>query len=336
MRGNKFNKGCECDRWNLVVATGYNSSLDKLFASSMTKQRAHSRNRPFAAMLCSVLTTVSLSASAKDASKNAPSAQKPASFAAATSAAVPPNSASAQAASIAAIHARQQHHSLGSGDMYVAGIDVKWIFNDGDLYCLYRGEEHKVYLACSSKKAVFVCSFDQFRKRGITFTQGGQEAFRTVTLKPADKLSVFQKFPTKNYAALARANVGRGQVRMINIGSVTTLAQPTKTKEMAEFVTQAYGLPQVDALMLDMRTNFYVSDASIWFKTNDKDLAKPENPNNQVRLRTSRLENVKVSGDFFQAPKNFTLAKTQESILGMASAAKDFTDLMFAEPKTDK
>ncbi len=241
-----------------------------------------------------------------------------------------------QAGTIPAVHAQQQHMGLGKGDMYISGQNVKWIFNDGDVVCMYRGGERKVYLACPSKKAVFEQSFEQFRRRGIVFTDGGQESFKSVTLKPSSKPTEFQKFPAKTYVILARASAGHGEIRMIDVGQITALAQPTKTPEMAEFITLAYGLPKVDAVMLDMTTRFYVADGSLWFKTTDRDLRAPQNPKTQSRLRTMKLENTKVASDFFDIPKDYKKVASQTDILGMASAAKDFTDLMYAEPHPAK
>ncbi len=219
--------------------------------------------------------------------------------------------------------------------MYWSGTSVKWIFNDGDFVCLFRGGEKKVYLVLPSKKAVFEQTFSEFHKRGITFTQGGQEACGVLRLKQSSQQSEFQKFPVKTYTVLAPAKSARGEFRMIKIGVITAMSQLPKTRDVADFITLAYGFPKVDSVVLDMRVNFRVEDGSLWFKTSERDL-----PNNQTAgqcwLRTMRLENVKVAGDFFDAPRNYKKIDSQEKLLGMSPATKDFEDLMFAEPGQKK
>lgn len=235
-----------------------------------------------------------------------------------------------------AIHAIQQHHRLGKGDMYWSGENVKWIFNDGDVVCLFRGSDQKVYIFLPTRKAVFEQTFSNFRKRGITFTAGGQESCSSLLLKQASKQTQFQKFAVKTYAILSPARSSRGAVRMIDIGTVTAMAQQPKTRDMADFITIAYGLPKMDTVALDMTMRFQIEDASLWFKTSEKELYSDKNKSNQAWLRTIKLENVKVAADFFDAPKNFKKVDSQEKILGMAPATKDFEDLMFAEPNQKK
>lgn len=232
---------------------------------------------------------------------------------------------------IQALHAIQQHHKLGRGDLYVAGLNVKWIFNDGDVYAMYKGAEHKVYLVCTSKTSVFEEPYAQFRRKGFNFTQGGQEQFEKIGLKP-DKTFEYHKIPVTRYTLLANARSAGGQVRQVDIGSMTALAEPAKIPEMAEFITVSYGIKRINAIVLELTTKFYTEDASLWFKTSNKDLPKTQNVSNQSRLRTSKLEKIKVPGDFFEVPKNYKKAASQEAIMGMASAAKDFEDLLFAEP----
>ncbi len=241
----------------------------------------------------------------------------------------------AKALTIPALHAAQQHHNLGKGDMYWSGASVKWIFNDGDFICLFRGSDRKVFLVLPSKKAVFEQTFSEFQKRGITFTQGGQEACSVLKLKQSSKQSEFQKFPVKTYTILAPARSTGGEVRMINIGLITAMTQPPKTRDVADFITLAYGLPKVDTVVLDMRVNFRVGDGSLWFKTSERDLPTNEHAG-QCWLRTIKLENVKVASDFFDAPKNFKKVASQEQILGMSPSTRDFEDLMFAEPNQKK
>ncbi|MCC6977160.1 MAG: hypothetical protein IT343_02475 [Candidatus Melainabacteria bacterium] len=243
--------------------------------------------------------------------------------------------APAKPKAIQAIHAVQQHNKLGRGDLYVAGLDVKWIFNDGDVYFMYKGKERKVYLACTSKKSVFEQPFAQFKRKGIHFTQGGQDAFNPIRIKPL-KTFVLQGFPVKIYTMLAEARAGGGELRLVDIGSITALAEPTKTPEMAEFITTSYGLKKIDSVMLELKTRFYAEDGSLWFKTSTKDLPQVNNTSNQARLRTSKLEKIMVAGDFFEVPKDYKKAASQEAIMGMASATRDFEDLLFAEPGSKK
>jgi len=231
---------------------------------------------------------------------------------------------------IAAVHAIQQHHKLGRGNLYVAGLNVKWIFNDGDVYFMYRGAERKVYLVCTSKKSLFEQPFAQFRRQGIQFTQGGQEKFESIRMRPAKSFD-FQKIPVKSYTLLADARAGRNEIRPVEIGSMVALAEPARTPEMAEFVTLSYGLKKIDSVILELRMKFAMSDGSLWFKTSEKDLPKAGSASD-AWLRTTRLEKTTVPGDFFDVPKDYKKVASQEAIMGMASAAKDFEDLLFAEP----
>lgn len=232
---------------------------------------------------------------------------------------------------IAAIRAIQQHHALGKGELYSAGLNVKYVFNNGDIVVLYRGEEHKVYFCCPDKKAVYESNIEQFRKRGITFTNTGRSPRDLAALRDDKHQIVFQKIPAKTYTICDRIPLKNGTVKLHDVGSMTTLSQPTKIPEAAEFVAISYGVPLTPALPLAVTTYFYVEDGTLWFKTNTRDLPKVAQTSNYSRLRTLKLENVKVASNFFDAPKGFKKYKTQEEIFGLTSATKDFTDLMFAQ-----
>lgn len=122
---------------------------------------------------------------------------------------------------------------------------------------------------------------------------------------------------------------------MVNIGMITSMSQLPETRDVADFITLAYGLPKLDSVVLDMRVNFHVEDGSLWFKTSERDLPTSEHAG-QSWLRTIKLEDVKVASDFFEAPKNYKKIESQEKILDMSPSTKDFEDLMFAEPNQKK
>ena len=239
----------------------------------------------------------------------------------------------AKPGTIAALHAVQQHHRLGGGDMYVGGASVKWIFNDGDFVCLFRALEQKVYLFLPAQKAVFEETFAQFRQRGIKFTAGGQRKCEVLKLKEIPKNTQFQKFPVRVFTIYGTAVSSRGDKRLIDIGTLTTMAEPTKMYDVADFISLAYGLPKSDSVILDMTMKFHVADASLWFKTSEKDLPSDREGSPDSWLKTLKLENVTVPFNFFDAPKNFRKVESQEKIMGMAPAAKAFEELMFAEPE---
>ncbi len=142
--------------------------------------------------------------------------------------------------------------------MYVGGTNVKWIFNGGDFVCLFRALEKKVYLYLPTQKAVFEETFDQFRKHGITFTQGGQEKCGRLQLREIPQKAEFQKFPVKVFGIYSYAATNHGEKRLVNLGTLTTLAEPAKLFDMADFISLAYGLPKQDSVILDMTMKFHV------------------------------------------------------------------------------
>lgn len=237
---------------------------------------------------------------------------------------------------IDSFHAVQQHHRIGTGDMYWNDSNVKWVFNDGDFVCMFRGKEQMVYLFLPVKKVIFEQPFSQFRKQGITFTSGTQESCRVFVLKDMNTQSMFLKFPVKHYGVYAKAKVTGGNFRLADIATIVAMVQPPKSRDVADFITLAYGLPKLDSVILDMTMKFRLQDGSLWFKTREKDLPSVVNQSSQTWLRTIKLERIKVAADFFDAPKNFKKVDSQEKVLGMAPAAKDFEDLLYAEPNSKK
>ena len=227
---------------------------------------------------------------------------------------------------LAAIHASQQHHSIGKGELYLSGLNVKYVFNGGDLVCSFRGKENKVYLSCPAKKAVYESSLSDFRRRGLLFTSGSQTACETLKLKEAREQSQFMNMRAKTYTLLSPAATKSGELRLFDVGKITALAKPTNPN-VAEFISIAYGTPSIDSLPLEMQLKYSAPDARVWFRTSPKEL--PAARTNYKRLITSKLENVKVAEDFFDAPKGFKKVERQENIMGMASAAKDFEELLF-------
>ncbi len=232
-----------------------------------------------------------------------------------------------KAAMMPAVCASQQHHAIGKGELYQSGLNVKYVFNEGDLVCLYRGDEHKVYLSCPAKKSVFVSSLADYRRRGLLFTSSGHTACETSSLKDDKKVIEFQKMRAHTYSIYSVAASRSGEIRMIFTGTLTALTKPLDAG-VAEFISISYGTPLVPSLPLEMKMRYSAPDASLWFKTHPKDLSEAQNPTGYNRLRTIKLENVKVAGDFFDAPKSFKKVERQEYIINMASATKDFTDLM--------
>ncbi len=95
---------------------------------------------------------------------------------------------------IDSFHAVQQHHRIGTGDMYWNDSNVKWIFNDGDFVCMFRGNEQMVYLFLPTKKVIFAEPFSRFRKEGITFTSGTQDSCKAFVLKDTKSNHNFKNF----------------------------------------------------------------------------------------------------------------------------------------------
>lgn len=237
---------------------------------------------------------------------------------------------------IDSFHAVQQHHRIGTGDMYWNDSNVKWIFNGGEFVCMFRGKEQMVYLFLPAKKVIFEQPFSRFRKQGITFTSGTQDSCRVFVLKDMKTQSQFQKFPVKHYGVYVKAKATSGDFRLADVATIVAMVQPPKSHDVADFITLTYGLPKLESVILDMTMKFRLQDGSLWFKTREKDLPTVVNQSSQAWLRTMKLERIKVAADFFDAPKNFKKVDSQEKVLGMAPAAKDFEDLLYAEPNSNK
>ena len=186
---------------------------------------------------------------------------------------------------IDSFHAVQQHHRIGTGDMYWNDSNVKWIFNDGDFVCMFRGNEQMVYLFLPTKKVIFEEPFSRFRKQGITFTSGTQDSCKAFVLKDIKKQSLFQKFPVKHYGVYAKAKATGGDFRLVDVAEILAMVQSPKSRDVVDFITLAYGLPKLDSVILDMTMKFRLQDGSLWFKTREKDLTigskHPKHPNSE-------------------------------------------------------
>lgn len=236
----------------------------------------------------------------------------------------------AAGADLAVWHLKQLHRSLGSVEIYLAPGLMRLEKGNGDIIVLYRGDTNLVYIFNPPHKAEFRCPLETFYKRGFMITASGLSVIRS--WKPRQTKDInFKGVPAKVVEILAAGHLRTGQKVDVKCAEMKVLSAKENFSKAVSVIETLFATPTTGKIPIEMTLNYSSSGGELWFQTRTQEL-RSRLPENNYRLETSYIAREKKNCDFFAAPKNYKVMKSDEHVLNLTDTASDLTRMILPEP----
>ena len=231
----------------------------------------------------------------------------------------------------AAIHLKQQHLSVGAGDLYLQGKFAKYLFRNGEVNILFRSKDAQVYMYNTSTKKLCIQTFSSFLKTGILITSGGMLAAKYAAIQNTGATE-FRKIPAQKFDVIGHATTNDNRIVNVVIARIIGFNFPADP-DIGKFVSTVHGVPITSSTPLQMKLNFVPRDNHPSLSSTPNLSVPVDAKNLMYRLKTPLIENVQLPNDFFAVPKGYKRVDAQADVITGADAAADMMDMMFPEKK---
>lgn len=223
-------------------------------------------------------------------------------------------------------HLKQTHRAVGSTEIYVTPQLMRLDKGNSDIVVLYRRDDGIVHIFNPAHKAIFNCPLERFIKRGYIVTAGGLGPVRTWYPKES-KPTTYKGQPASTVQIYAHGRSRAGRPMEINCCEIKVLHTQENFSKVASVIETIYATTPTGAVPLEVKLNYSQGGGELWFQTHESEL-KSNLSNTQIRLQTSKIVREKKPAEFFAAPKNYKVVKTDAEIMNLTNTASDLTNLI--------